>query len=167
MTAILDLQIASTGDNIPSQADFQLWTDTVLTHLNLTEREMTIRVVDEDEIQQLNHQYRGKDKTTNVLSFPFEQPALFLPAGITLDPASISDEMPNLLGDLVVCTQVVATEAEQQNKIISHHWAHMIIHGTLHLLGYDHIEDDEADIMESLEITLLHKLAIDDPYQDH
>lgn len=121
-------------------------------HHDLSDQEITVRVVDEDESQQLNHEYRGKNKPTNVLSFPFEAPP-----GIEM----------NLLGDLVICAGVVEAEAQQQNKPLDHHWAHMIIHGTLHLLGYDHIEDDQAEEMEGLEISLLGKLSIDDPYQDH
>jgi probable rRNA maturation factor len=92
------------------------------------------------------------DKPTNVLSFPFESPP-----EVKLD----------LLGDLVICAEVVEQEAQQQNKNLMHHWAHMIVHGTLHLLGYDHVEDSDAQQMEALEITILAKLAIDDPYQDN
>ena len=113
--------------------------------------EMTVRIVDEDESQTLNATYRDKDKPTNVLSFPFEAPP-----GV---------ELP-LLGDLVVCKQVVEDEAVEQNKLLSHHWAHMLVHGTLHLLGYDHINDDEAEHMESLEVQILNSLGIDDPYSD-
>ena len=112
--------------------------------------EITIRLVDSDESQQLNNQYRGKDKPTNVLSFPFE-----VPTGIELD----------LLGDLVICAPVIAAEAIEQNKSENAHWAHMVIHGCLHLLGYDHINDQEAEEMEALEIALLAKLNIADPYQ--
>lgn len=104
-----------------------------------------------EESQSLNSQYRGKDKPTNVLSFPFE-----VPDGIELD----------LLGDLIICADVVEKEAQEQDKPLLHHWAHMVIHGTLHLLGYDHISDDEAEEMEALEIKLLAHLSIPDPYQE-
>ena len=87
-----------------------------------------------------------------MLSFPFEAPP-----GV---------ELP-FLGDLVICSSVVAVEAKQQNKIEQHHWAHMVIHGCLHLLGYDHINDIEAEEMESIEVTILRSIGIDDPYQDH
>lgn len=167
MSALLDLQLASEYPSIPTLNEFQLWLDTVLSHVNEQNKEITVRVVDEDEIRELNHQYRGKDKTTNVLSFPFEMPELFLPEGLTPEQPLDNELVPNLLGDLIICAQVVANEAEQQSKQNLHHWAHMIVHGTLHLLGYDHIQDDEAEIMESLEIAILRKLAIDDPYQDH
>ncbi|MCF2950106.1 rRNA maturation RNase YbeY [Paraglaciecola aquimarina] len=170
MSALLDLQIATDNLQIPTQEQIQTWLDTVFSHLNADEKEITVRIVDEDEICELNHQYRGKDKPTNVLSFPFEMPELFLPDntdGSDIYESTDDIEVPNLLGDLVICTQVVANEAEQQNKQNLDHWAHMIVHGTLHLFGFDHIQDDEAEEMETLEITILKQLAIDDPYQDH
>lgn len=149
MNGIIDLQVASEAKDLPSEAQFQQWLSTTLAHLGRDSGEITVRIVDEEESQQLNHDYRGKDKPTNVLSFPFEAPP-----GIELD----------LLGDLVICAAVVAREAEQQNKPLYHHWAHMTIHGILHLLGYDHIEQDDAEQMESVEIAILNQLAIDDPY---
>lgn len=151
MSIELDLQLACSQSNLPSEADFQLWVTSCLNALSISDAELTIRLVDPDESQQLNHDYRQKDKPTNVLSFPFEAPP-----GIEL----------NLLGDLVICADVVANEAQQQHKPLLHHWAHMVIHGTLHLLGYDHIDDADAEEMESLEVSLLSKLNIDDPYQD-
>ena len=162
MIAILDLQLASDCTDTPKQQDIQLWLDTLLSYQQLDKKEITVRIVDEEEIQQLNQQYRGKDKPTNVLSFPFEIPELTLPDGIQID-----ESMSNFLGDIVICAQVVTQESIQQNKLLSHHWAHMLIHGTLHLLGYDHIDDQEAQEMEGIEIAILKKLAIDDPYQDH
>ncbi|MFT6283672.1 MAG: putative rRNA maturation factor [Arenicella sp.] len=162
MSTILDLQLVSTCTDVPSQVDIQLWLDTMLSYQQLAEKEITVRIVDDAEIQQLNQQYRGKDNTTNVLSFPFEMPELVLPDG-----AHIDESMSNFLGDIVICAQVVKLESEQQNKLLGHHWAHMLIHGTLHLLGYDHIEDQEAEEMEGIEIAILQKLAIDDPYQNH
>ena len=107
-------------------------------------------MVNIDESQQLNKQYRHKDKPTNVLSFPFE-----VPEGIEL----------NLLGDLVVCAPVIQQEATEQGKVLFDHWAHMIIHGCLHLLGYDHINDTDADEMEALEIKILAQLSINNPYE--
>ncbi|WP_328187120.1 rRNA maturation RNase YbeY [Marinobacter sp. OP 3.4] len=112
--------------------------------------EVTLRLVDESESRALNHQYRGKDRPTNVLSFPFEAPA-----GITVP----------LAGDLVICAPVVAREAVEQNKTSEAHWAHMVIHGLLHLQGYDHMEDDEAEVMEALEIRLLADLGYGNPYE--
>ncbi|NLQ16044.1 rRNA maturation RNase YbeY [Marinomonas sp. M1K-6] len=145
----LDLQIATAETtNLPSEADFRLWVEKALADSD-EEFEVTIRIVDEEESHALNHEYRGKDKPTNVLSFPFEAPP-----GL---------ELP-LLGDLVICAQIVAKEAKEQNKELLHHWAHMTIHGILHLRGYDHINDDEADEMESIETELLASLSISDPY---
>ncbi len=149
MPTVLDIQVVHTSDTDPTADQFQLWADTALSHLN-KDFELTIRVVDNSESQQLNHQYRNKNKPTNVLSFPFE-----VPEGIEL----------NLLGDLVICSDIVASEALEQNKAITDHWAHLVIHGCLHLLGYDHIQEVEAEEMESLEIQLLASLGIDNPYQ--
>ncbi|MFT4732543.1 MAG: putative rRNA maturation factor [Gammaproteobacteria bacterium] len=114
--------------------------------------EVTLRIVDTIESRQLNLDYRAKDKPTNVLSFPFEAPEHI--------------DMP-FLGDLVVCAAVVEQEAKEQNKQIIDHWTHLCIHGLLHLLGYDHIHENEAQEMECIETAILAKLNIDDPYQDH
>jgi probable rRNA maturation factor len=162
VSVILDLQIACESEDIPDEEQLQTWLNTVLEDERLAEslvedralqeQEITVRLVDRDESQQLNHQYRGMNKPTNVLSFPFEAPP-----GIIM----------NLLGDLVICADIVAQEAKEQNKPLMHHWAHMLVHGTLHLQGFDHIEDDNAEQMESMEIVILRKLAIDDPYQNH
>lgn len=152
MSALLDLQIACENNACPSEEQIQRCLDTVFAAQQVSEQEITVRLVEKQESQQLNSAYRGKHKPTNVLSFPFESPP-----GITL----------NLLGDLVICADIVSEEAEQQNKSVVHHWYHMLVHGTLHLLGFDHIKDSDADQMESLEIAILAKLGIDDPYQDH
>ena len=162
VSVILDLQLASDCSDIPTQQDIQLWLNTLLCYQQLDNKEITVRIVDDAEIHQLNQQYRGKDKATNVLSFPFEMPELVLPDGVHLD-----ESMSNFLGDIVICAQVVKQESKQQNKMIGHHWAHMLIHGTLHLLGYDHIEEHDAQEMEGIEIAILRKLGIDDPYQNH
>ena len=151
MTIELDLQLAvENSQNIPTENDFQRWLSAAVI-LFQPEAEVTIRIVDNQESQQLNRDYRGKDKPTNVLSFPFEAPP---------------EVEINLLGDLIICQQVVETEALQQNKTLNAHWAHMVVHGTLHLLGYDHIDDEEAEEMESLEAEILLKLGFDDPYID-
>ncbi|BEU02579.1 endoribonuclease YbeY [Agarivorans sp. OAG1] len=147
--AVVDLQIA-TGDeeNLPSISAFEAWLHATLVEQD-HDSEITVRIVDEAESQALNSQYRHKDKPTNVLSFPFEAPP-----GVSLP----------LLGDLVICRQVVEREAEEQGKPVFDHWAHMVVHGSLHLLGYDHIEDQEAEEMEALEIAVLTKLGISNPY---
>ena len=146
---ILDLQIATASEEgLPQEADFQRWLEAVLPQFQ-PESEVTVRLVDEAESHELNMTYRGKDKPTNVLSFPFEAPP-----GI---------ELP-LLGDLIICRQVVEQEAAEQQKALLAHWAHMVVHGSLHLLGYDHIEDDEAEEMESLETEIMLALGYPDPY---
>jgi probable rRNA maturation factor len=169
MSAVLDLQLASEQSDIPAQNDFVEWLDQVFAALNIADKEITIRIVDEPESQQLNYQYRSKNSSTNVLSFPFEMPDFM---GLVDDNDdeqnnSLADAEFNLLGDLVICAPVVTKEAQQQNKPLLHHWAHMVVHGTLHLLGYDHINDDDAEHMEALERQILQQLAIDDPYQNH
>lgn len=144
----LDIQRVIETAELPTDEQFQRWAESALGQYNKP-FELTIRIVDNEESQMLNHQYRGKDKPTNVLSFPFE-----VPDGIEL----------SLLGDLVICVPVVASEAIEQQKSLEAHWAHMVIHGCLHLLGYDHISDDEAEEMESLEIDILSKLGFNNPY---
>lgn len=169
MSVLLDLQLASEHTDIPSENDFIVWLEQVFSALNVADKEITIRVVDESESQELNYQYRSKNSPTNVLSFPFEMPDFIAMQDEDEEPNDIglADIEFNLLGDLVICAPVVATEAQQQNKKLFHHWAHMVVHGTLHLLGYDHINDDEAEHMEALERQILQQLAIDDPYQNH
>jgi probable rRNA maturation factor len=152
--ALLDLQKVI-DHQTPDTDDFQRWVDSVLS-TRKPDAEITIRLVDFDESQSLNHQYRDKDKPTNVLSFPFE-----LPEGL---PPEAAEEF-TLIGDLIICAPVVEQEADLQNKPLHHHWAHMVIHGTLHLLGYDHIEDEEAEVMEKLEKEILATLDIPDPYE--
>lgn len=160
MSATVDLQIACSEKILPSHEQFQLWVDTALSFsyeksiidnklIDHRQDELSIRLVDIEESQSLNHQFRHQDKPTNVLSFPFE-----LPPGVTL----------NLLGDLVICVEIVKNEAKSQQKQLFHHWAHMVVHGCLHLLGFDHINDSEAKEMESLEIQILAKLKINNPY---
>lgn len=148
-SVILDLQLAcehTTG--LPEEAQFQRWLEAAVMPFQ-PESEVTIRLVDEAESHELNLTYRGKDKPTNVLSFPFEAPP-----GI---------ELP-LLGDLIICRQVVEQEAAEQGKTVDAHWAHMVVHGTLHLLGYDHIEDEEAEEMEGIETEIMLALGYPDPY---
>ena len=154
MNLFIDLQLAcENNDNLPTEEQFSHWVNQALTMQAQTadypETEMTIRIVDEAESHELNLTYRGKDKPTNVLSFPFE-----VPDGI---------ELP-LLGDLVICRQVVEKEVIEQQKPLDAHWAHLAIHGTLHLLGYDHLTDEEAEEMESLETQIMQSLGYEDPY---
>ncbi|HHF3391212.1 metal-binding heat shock protein [Haemophilus influenzae] len=148
-SVLVDLQIATENiEGLPTEEQIVQWaTGAVQPEGN--EVEMTVRIVDEAESQELNLTYRGKDRPTNVLSFPFECPD--------------EVELP-LLGDLVICRQVVEREASEQEKPLMAHWAHMVVHGSLHLLGYDHIEDDEAEEMESLETQIMQGLGFADPY---
>lgn len=148
MTVTVDFQCVFDGET-PDAAQFQLWAEAALADLD-EDCELSIRLVDEGESAELNSRYRGKTGPTNVLSFPFESP-------IEIEP--------RLLGDLVICVPVVEREAAEQAKATNHHWAHMVVHGCLHLLGYDHIEEDEAEQMEALEIQILQALEIANPYQ--
>ena len=153
MELYVDLQLACENEQaIPELAQLEQWvTATIIAASGqpVEMTELTVRIVDTEESQQLNDQYREKNKPTNVLSFPFQNPP-----GITLP----------LLGDLVICKAVVEKEATEQQVPLISHWAHMLIHGTLHLLGYDHIEDDEAETMESIETKLMIELGFGDPY---
>ncbi|MEN9149570.1 rRNA maturation RNase YbeY [Xanthomonas euvesicatoria] len=137
---------------LPSAVSFRKWVAAALKG-RIREADLAVRVVDEKEGCSLNHHYRGKDYATNVLSFPAELQE-GLPKGI---------KMP-LLGDLVICAPVVAREAAEQGKLLAAHYAHLTVHGTLHLLGWDHEDDKEAEAMEQLEREILADLGIDDPY---
>lgn len=137
------------NDATPSEESFITWVSAALDASHQA-RVVSIRLVDEDESQALNSQYRGKDKPTNVLSFPSDLPDF------------IDDP---LLGDLAICAKVVIREALEQGKAVDAHWAHMTVHGTLHLQGYDHINDADAEEMENLEIAILAKLGYPNPYE--
>lgn len=145
----LDIQIASLSSGLPRDTQFQQWVDLALP-ASAADREVVIRIVDETESARLNEQYRKKNGPTNILSFPFE-----CPPHVT----------EILLGDLVICAPVVAQEARQQRKKPHDHWAHITIHGLLHLLGYDHIDEADANRMEAMEVDLLSQLYINNPYQ--
>lgn len=139
----LSLQLASQAADIPSVAQFKRWVRAALR----VETSLTIRVVDEDEGRQLNASYRGKDYATNVLTFPLT-------------------EEPFLMGDIIICAPVVAREAIEQGKSLLAHYAHMTVHGVLHLHGYDHEVDAQADLMEAMEIAIMHKLGFSNPYAE-
>jgi probable rRNA maturation factor len=147
---VLEIQNESQSSLIPEKKQFKYWLDAVLKNDNQAS-EIVIRIVDKDEIIQFNEQYRNKKGATNILSFPFE-----VPEGVESE----------LLGDLLVCAPVVEEEAKQQNKKLEQHWAHLIIHGILHLLGYNHIDDVEAEEMEALEINILSTIGINNPYKE-
>ena len=154
MPTELEVQRATKSASVPDDDQFQLWVDAALTGKS-SSFTLTIRIVDEAEAQRFNRDYRNKDYATNVLSFPAE-----LPEGL---PAVIRQSQ---LGDLLICAPVVAREAIEQRRQDADHWAHLTIHGVLHLLGYDHEQADETLVMESLETEILAKLGISDPYMD-
>ncbi len=144
---IVDVDVAVTA-SVPEEALFQRWAGAASEPE--TDAELSIRLVDEAESAELNQTYRHKTGSTNVLSFPCE-----VPAGV-----------PNaLLGDLVICAPVVEREAREQGKTAEAHWAHMVVHGVLHLRGYDHLQDDEAEAMEAMEVAILSGLGYPNPYE--
>ena len=144
----------------PANADVPAlkWFETcaALAYQGREEAEVTLRIVGDEEGLQLNRDYRGRDYPTNILSFPNDSSDL---------PEEITQEAGNYLGDLAFCADVLAKELVDQHKETEHHWAHLVIHGMLHLQGYDHEQDDDAVVMEALEIQLLGDLGIPDPYQ--
>jgi len=141
---------------LPAAASFRKWVAAAL-HGRIREADLAIRIVDAKEGRSLNRHYRGKDYATNVLSFPAEMDdAVKLPRGVT---------MP-LLGDLVLCAPVIAREAVEQGKPLNAHYAHLTVHGVLHLLGWDHDNDADAECMEQLEREILAGLGLPDPYRE-
>ncbi len=142
----VEVQFAASAEDIPSEETFQCWA--ALIEVNAVQ-EVALRIVDETEMAQLNQQYRKKIGPTNVLSFPVD-----LPDGV---------DVP-FMGDIVICAPVVAKEAKDQGKSHDSHWAHMTVHGILHLQGYDHIDEADAEKMESLEIKIMHLLGFANPY---
>lgn len=139
---------------VPAAVSFRKWVAAALSG-RIREADLAIRLVDAKEGRALNRHYRGRDYATNVLSFPADLPE-GLPEGVRLP----------LLGDLVLCAPVVAREAREQGKPLAAHYAHLTVHGTLHLLGWDHGNDVEAEAMEQLEREILAGLGIDDPYRE-
>ena len=149
------MQVASAAGGIPREAVIRGWVlDAIAAHgaLDSAASEVSVRVVDEAEMRQLNGDYRNRDTSTNVLSFPAGPIG-----GLPLDA-------PSSLGDIVVCAPVVAREAREQGKPAAAHWAHMLVHGTLHLLGYDHVEPEQADEMEALELRILSQRGLENPH---
>jgi probable rRNA maturation factor len=151
MPLMIDLQIAVSNEQIPDKKEFQLWADAAGEACGVDDSELTIRVTDEIESAELNERYRNKMGSTNVLSFPFE------------DPPGVDTR---ILGDLVICAPVVQREAGEQGKTTEAHWAHMLVHGVLHLCGFDHLHESEADEMEMLETGILTGLGYPPPYND-
>lgn len=142
----IDIQIVSSDADIPLPSQLKQWTQAALENKSA---EITIRVVDEPESAELNNTYRKKKGPTNVLSFPMSSP----------------HKNGLLLGDIIICAPIVNKEAQQQHKSPQNHWAHLTVHGILHLQGYDHIQEKEAKIMEAREIEILSGLGIPNPYE--
>jgi probable rRNA maturation factor len=154
MSVLIDVQRAADEDSTPDDAFVAGWvTRAIEAARDSGDCEVSVRIVDAAEIQALNRDYRGKDRPTNVLSFP---------AG---DVAGLPDDEVSPLGDIVVCASVVRDESVAQGKAVADHWAHMLVHGVLHLFGYDHQSDQEAEAMEALEIEILGAHGIGDPYK--
>lgn len=137
------LQIASDSADLPTNAQFKRWVRAALR----VDTSVTIRIVDEAEGRQLNADYRGKAYATNVLTFPLT-------------------EVPVLMGDIVICAPVVVAEALAQHKPLLAHYAHMTVHGVLHLHGYDHEVDAQAELMEAMEVAIMHRLGFANPYAE-
>lgn len=153
----VDVQIACDDSGVPSAEDIESWVTRAVAGSGRTlagEVEISVRLVDTEEIQSLNRDYRQQDKVTNVLSFPT--------GAIEGLPADVAQ----ILGDIVICAAVVSDEAARQGKPLDAHWAHMLVHGTLHLLGYDHETDAGAAEMEGLEARILMENGLTDPYTE-
>jgi probable rRNA maturation factor len=150
----IDLQRVYKSAGQPDRNQIRVWIDAALEGSGQSQH-CVVRIVDIPESAELNQYYRHKQGPTNILSFPY-----VLPENIE----DLNDDCVNYLGDLVICAPIVEKEAFEQNKALEHHWAHIVIHGVLHLMGYDHIDDAEADRMESKEIAILEKLHINNPY---
>ena len=149
MTHEVDVQVACNEDDLPDPRSLCAWARAAVGQQRV-DAELTIRIVDEAEIERLNNNYRNNSGTTNVLSFPFDAPP-----GVDLP----------LLGDVVICAPIVRREANEQSKSVTSHWAHMVVHGALHLLGFDHEQADEAQTMEAMEAHILADFGFDNPYQ--
>lgn len=148
MTTEIAVQVATRFEPVPAADELRAWAAAALQGLN--EVELVIRLVDEAESRELNARYRNIDSPTNVLSFPADLPE--------------SVDVP-LMGDIVICAPLVSEQAAVQGKPVKQHWAHLVIHGVLHLLGHDHVEDSDAEEMETIEISLLRGLDIPNPYE--
>lgn len=156
---LADVQVACDVPGVPTQDDIEDWLDAAFSAAPRTtaaETEVSVRIVDEAESRQLNNSYRNKDRATNVLAFPVDLP----------DIGEWPEDMPLPLGDLVICAPVVTREAAEQGKELRAHWGHMLVHGMLHLLGFDHETDVEASAMESLEAAVLDARGVENPYEE-
>ncbi len=157
----VDIECHYADVTVPGNTELVRWVKQTIQFLNKTDLlencsiELAIVIVEKTESQLLNAEYRQQDYPTNVLSFPFDTPDIFK-----------QHQQTNILGDIVICAPVIELESQQQNKTFQQHWAHMVVHGVLHLLGYDHINSRDAQIMESLEIKILDQLGYQNPYME-
>lgn len=166
---VVDLQDAlneDEPDKPPSSAELIKWANRAYGQIADTSSEVTLRLVSEAEMEELNASYRGKQGSTNVLSFPFESDFNFdaAEAADSQNVGVVSDFAPALLGDIVICHAVIRKESIEQNKSLEDHYAHMVTHGVLHLCGYDHIDESSAEQMEALEVEILAHSNIENPY---
>ena len=170
--SVADSLLESGDDDVPDTARLQRWAQAA--YLKQTPAIVSMYIAGSDEIQQLNRQYRDKDRPTNVLSFPMSTddawPEPGMAPAMEESPVNNDDEDQqanmDLLGDIALCAEVIRREAEQQHKSLDAHWAHMVVHGMLHLQGYDHIDETEAEQMEQLETSILAEFGIADPYTE-
>ena len=157
----VDIECHYADVNVPSNKELEYFVKKTIDYLNIRqdlnspEIELAIIIVEEVEIQNLNTEFRQQAKPTNVLSFPFETPEIFQ-----------QHQQINILGDIFICAPIIELEAQQQNKKLVEHWAHMLVHGVLHLLGYDHIDSDDAKKMEEIEIEILNTFGYRNPYME-
>lgn len=147
MVNAISFQIVCGNEIIPTEQEMQQWVEAALPPSQ--DHEINIRLVTATEMQSLNKDYRKKDNVTDILSFPFTAPGF----------------ETNELGDIVLCPARINEDAKKQNKEMKHHWAHLLVHGTLHLLGFDHYNDADAEVMIAREIAILNILNIQNPYE--
>lgn len=151
MTLLLDIQNPESHSGIPAEADLLQWAQAAWQERH--EAGVVLRIVGEEESRTFNRDYRNKDNPTNILSFPYDMPSF-----------PDEDEEAEYLGDLIICLPILEREASEQGKTVTQHWAHLLVHGLLHLQGYDHTNDDEAEEMEALEADILVRLGFPNPY---
>jgi probable rRNA maturation factor len=154
MDSPIEIQNAADADDVPEPPELGAWAEAALAAVERPGTAITVRIVDAEEGRALNRDFRGRDYATNVLSFPFPE----------LPPEAMAELGGPYIGDLAICAEVVTREAGEQGKPVDAHWAHLIVHGVLHLAGYDHQTDDEARRMETRECAILADLGFPDPY---